>query len=301
MRICCYLRRSGRLADLRPMRTTRDMYDSNETTSQTLQATDPAVVRLVQFTDCHILAEARGRMKGMNTRASFEAVCQIAMANYTDLDLILATGDLSQDASTTSYQYLAQQFDEMQLPLFWLPGNHDDGNVMHEHLRGERISDAKLVLIGNWLIVLLDSTIQGQASGIVSPEQIDFLEASLQQHASRHALVCLHHQAIPAGSEWIDRLGLQQPQALIDAIKSHDNVRAVLWGHVHQQAHHQRDGIEWMSTPSTCVQFKPGSKTFALDDQPPGYRRINLNRDGSIDTAVERLVDFEFEFEGTDC
>ena len=185
--------------------------------------------------------------------------------------------------------------------MFWLPGNHDDGKAMREHLRGERISAAKQVLIGNWQIVLLDSTIKGEVSGNVSPEQIDFLEACLQQHADRHALVCLHHQAIPAGSEWIDRLGLQQPQALIDTIKSHNNVRAVLWGHVHQQAHHQRDGIDWMSTPSTCVQFKPGSKTSALDDQPPGYRRLSLNADGSIDTAVERLVDFEFDFEGANC
>jgi Icc protein len=47
-----------------------------------------------------------------------------------------------------------------------------------------------------------------------------------------------------------------------------------------------------MSTPSTCIQFKPGSKTFALDDLPPGYRRLDLHADGNIDTAVERLVDF---------
>jgi Icc protein len=277
------------------------MYNSNEISSQTLQASDPTVVRLVQITDCHILAAAEDCLKGMNTRASFEAVCQSALANNRNLDLILATGDLSQDASTASYQYLAQRLCELKLPLFWLPGNHDDGDTMREHLRGEQISAAKQVLIGNWLIVLLDSTIKGETGGQVAPAQIDFLQACLQAHPGRHALVCLHHQALPAGSEWIDRLGLQHPQALIDAIKSHDNVRAVLWGHVHQQAHHQRDGIEWMSTPSTCVQFKPGSKTFTLDDLPPGYRRINLHADGSIDTAVERLADFEFDLEADDC
>jgi len=117
----------------------------------------------------------------------------------------------------------------------------------------------------------------------------------LQMHPDRHALVCLHHQALPAGSELIDGLGLQRTQLLINSIKSRGSVRAVLWGHVHQQAHHHRGGIEWMSTPSTCVQFKPGSKTFTLDDLPPGYRRINLNPDGSIDTAVERLQDKEHD------
>jgi Icc protein len=274
------------------------MYNSNEVSSQTLRASDPTVVRLVQITDCHILAAAQDCLKGMNTRASFEAVCQAALVSNPDLDLILATGDLSEDASTASYEYLAQRFGELQLPLFWLPGNHDDSNAMHEHLRGKQVSAAKQVLVGNWLIVLLDSTVNGESGGNIPPEQIEFLQAGLQAHPNRHALVCLHHQALPSGSEWIDRLGLQHPQALIDTIKSHDNVRAVLWGHVHQQGHQQRDGIEWMSTPSTCVQFKPGSKTFALDDLPPGYRRINLHADGSIDTTVERLADFEFAFEG---
>jgi Icc protein len=273
------------------------MYDSNETSSQALASADPAVVRLVQITDCHILAGAQDCLKGMNTRASFEAVCQAAMADNARLDLILATGDLSQDASTASYQYLAQRFAELHLPLFWLPGNHDDGCTMREHLCGELIFAAKQVLIGNWLIVLLDSTIKGEAGGLVSADQIDFLEASLRSHQRRHALVCLHHHALATDSEWIDRLGLQQSQTLIDALKSHDNVRAVLWGHVHQQAHHRRDGIEWMSTPSTCIQFKPGSKTFALDDLPPGYRRIDLHANGSVDTVVERLVDFAFDFE----
>ena len=277
------------------------MYNSNEVSSQTLQASDPTVVRLVQITDCHILAAAQDCLKGMNTRASFEAVCQAALASNPDLDLILATGDLSQDASTASYEYLAQRFGELQLPLFWLPGNHDDSNAMHEHLRGKQVSAAKQVLVGNWLIVLLDSTVNGESGGNISPEQIEFLQAGLQEHPDRHALVCLHHQALPSGSEWIDRLGLQNPQLLIDTIKSYGNVRAVLWGHVHQQGHHLRDGIEWMSTPSTCVQFKPGSKTFALDDLPPGYRRINLHADGSIDTTVERLADFEFDVEGANC
>ena len=45
-----------------------------------------------------------------------------------------------------------------------------------------------------------------------------------------------------------------------------------------------------MSTPSTCMQFKPGSKDFALDDLAPGYRRIELFADGRIDTEVLRLA-----------
>jgi Icc protein len=271
------------------------MPDSNTAPIQTLRAVHPSVVRLVQITDCHIQAAVQERLKGMNTRASLDAICQSILADNDDLDLVLATGDLSQDGSVASYEYLAQQLSELRLPVFWLPGNHDDPSVMHEQLDKGQLSAAKQVLIGNWLILLLDSTIKGESAGNVSPQQLDFLQRSLRAHPQHHVLVCLHHQAMPAGSAWIDRLGLQQPQALQTAIKSQPNVRAVLWGHVHQQSHHYRAGIEWLSSPSTCVQFKPGSDDFALDNLPPGYRQLDLYADGGIETRVARLASFDFD------
>jgi Icc protein len=274
------------------------MHNDNDKQAYQLDPADSAVVRLVQLTDCHILADAQDCLKGMNTRASFEAVCRSLMSKHADLDLLLATGDLSQDASQASYQYLAQRFDALHLPVFWLPGNHDDAESMRAQLRAERILAHKLLLVGNWLIVLLDSTVVGESGGRLSASQLEFLDTSLRANSSRHALVCLHHQALPAGSEWIDQLGLAQPERLGNTLKSHPNVRAVLWGHVHQQAHQHIDDIEWMSTPSTCVQFKPGSEIFALDDLAPGYRHIELHADGNIVTAVHRLTPGEFSGPG---
>jgi len=265
------------------------MYATDEAQIQDIAAADSAVVRLVQITDCHILAAADERLHDMDTRLSFETVSRAAVASNAELDLVLATGDLSQDASAASYQYLAARFDEIGLPLFWIPGNHDDDAVMREHLRGEFISSARQVLVGGWQIILLDSTIPGEVGGCVSPQQLEFLDSALRAHPERHALVCLHHQALAAGSKWIDEKGLQRSQQLVAALKSRTNVKAVLWGHVHQQAHHRVDGIEWMSTPSSCIQFKPGSKTFATDDLAPGYRHLNLFADGSIETSVHRV------------
>jgi Icc protein len=259
-----------------------------------LTPADPSIVRLAQLTDCHILADAEGCLKGMNTRASFEAVCHALMNDHADIDLLLATGDLSQDASAASYRYLAQGFDALRRPVFWLPGNHDDPGLMLDHLRGAWISAHKQLLVGNWLIVLLDSTIAGETGGSLADSQLEFLATCLREQADRHALVCLHHQALPAGSEWIDRLGLRQPERLADTLKSCPNVRAVLWGHVHQQAHQRSAGIEWMSTPSTCVQFKPGSRNFALDELAPGYRHIELHADGRIVSGVHRLATPDF-------
>ena len=66
-------------------------------------------------------------------------------------------------------------------------------------------------------------------------------------------------------------------------------MRAVIWGHVHQTFEQQRKGVRLLATPSTCVQFLPDSKEFAVDMVPPGYRWLELYPDGTLKTGVERL------------
>jgi 3',5'-cyclic-AMP phosphodiesterase len=63
----------------------------------------------------------------------------------------------------------------------------------------------------------------------------------------------------------------------------------MVWGHVHQQFDSRRKGVRLLSVPSTCAQFLPHADQFALDPSPPGYRRLTLCADGSIDTEVIRV------------
>ena len=102
--------------------------------------------------------------------------------------------------------------------------------------------------------------------------------------------MALHHRAQPTGSRWIDDKGLEDADTLRARLLEHPNLRAVLWGHVHQEYHRNIDQVEWMSTPSTCVQFLPGSIEFAVDNAAPGYRRLQLHRNGRIETQVERIA-----------
>ena len=63
-------------------------------------------------------------------------------------------------------------------------------------------------------------------------------------------------------------------------------IRAVAFGHVHQDYDDVYEGIRILATPSTCAQFIPGSDDFAVDDNPPAYRRLTLNNDGSVDSQL---------------
>lgn len=265
------------------------MKQNNVTTQSVCLGEEIRDIQLLQLTDCHILRDPEAELKGLNTRQSFERVFIDVQKNATRCDLVLATGDLSQDESAESYIYLAEKLNHLALPVAWIPGNHDNPETMGTAFRAEHILHGKHILVGNWQIVLLDSSIAGEVHGRVSESQLDFMHEALQGFPHRHALVCLHHPAIPCGSAWLDQKSLLEADQFRHAIGQNENVRGVLWGHVHQAAHFRRNGIDWMSSPSTCIQFKPDSVSFALDSRSPGYRNLILRTDGRIDSEVVRV------------
>jgi Icc protein len=81
-------------------------------------------------------------------------------------------------------------------------------------------------------------------------------------------------------------VGLENAAEFWRVIDQHSNVRAVLWGHVHQCFDQLRGDVRLLATPSTCAQFMPGSKEFALDTLPPAYRTLQLRADGTLTTEV---------------
>jgi Icc protein len=79
---------------------------------------------------------------------------------------------------------------------------------------------------------------------------------------------------------------LRDAQDFWQIIDANPRVRGVVCGHVHQALDRERNGLRFMSTPSTCAQFLPRSDFFALDDRPPGLRWLELHADGRIETEV---------------
>lgn len=248
-----------------------------------------STLRLVQISDTHLHGSAAGQLLGIKTQESLQLVLEKVGQEQGQIDAILVTGDLSQDDSVASYQYLQQALASFACPAFWLNGNHDNVAVMQQ-VAANTPALQQVVRSTHWQVILLNSQVEGAVFGYLDAMQLQLLDQALQQRPDLHTLVCLHHHPVPMGSAWIDNIGLQNADALTAVIASYPQVRAVLWGHVHQESDRTVDGVRYLSSPSTCVQFLPGSTDFALDQQAPGYRWLNLHADGSIDTGVSRVA-----------
>ncbi|MDA0426942.1 3',5'-cyclic-AMP phosphodiesterase [Stutzerimonas frequens] len=261
--------------------------------SAPLTAVEDSVL-LVQLTDSHLFAEADGKLLGMNTCDSLKRVVELAIEEQPRIDLILATGDLSQDGSVASYQRFRQLAGRIEAPARWCPGNHDELGAMREATRGSELMEPVLE-IGGWRVVMLDTLVAGSVYGMLRGDQLELLDRALGEAPERHHLVCLHHHPVSIGSRWMDSIGLRNPEALFEVLDRHDNVRALLWGHIHQAFDQSRNGVRLLATPSTGVQFTPQSEDFQVDSAAPGYRWLRLYADGRLETAVSRVSGIAFE------
>ncbi len=202
----------------------------------TLTTADPAL--LVQFSDSHLFAEADGALLGMNTRDSLQKVIELVRAQQPQIDLILATGDLSQDGTLASYQQFREMTRQIDAPARWIPGNHDEPQIMAQAAVQSALLEP-VVDIGNWRVTMLDSAVPGSAPGYLQDEQLQLLARSLSEAPERHHLVCFHHHPVPIGCAWMEPIGLRNPRRFSRCWTVFAQVRAVLWGHVHQEIDHE--------------------------------------------------------------
>lgn len=251
-------------------------------------------LQIVQITDMHIGKEANSSLLGMNTRESLESVLELVHRNHPDPDVVLVTGDIAQDGSVEAYRYFQQKMQAFTCPVFWFAGNHDHWPAMLDVVGGTPALDRRF-RAGTWQLVFLDSAVPEKVHGFLPARELDLLNEALTDAPDRHALVCFHHHPIDTDCRWLNPIGLRNRDAFFATIDRHPQVRGVVWGHVHQEMDQQRGEVRLLATPSTCVQFEPGSRDFSVGAESPGYRWLELQPDGRIDTGIVRADHIEFE------
>ncbi len=258
---------------------------------------------LLQISDLHLFPEpGQGAgwcdaCKDLDTTRTLKAVLTAIRRQQQPFDLCVVTGDIAQQAAGETYRHFARLMADLPAPVYGLPGNHDDARLMAEVFPLGHVSAPGHAVHGDWLLVFLDSSLPDEEpSGRLSERELERLASLLARHSGRHAMVFVHHHPIDVGSAWLDEIGLRNRDALFDALWGRDNVRAIVFGHVHQEVDRRVDGIRVLGAPSTCIQFEPGRRTFGFGTLPPAWRWLTLHPNGDIETTVrylDRLVDGE--------
>jgi Icc protein len=245
---------------------------------------------LLQLSDTHMFASRSEVREGVATYSCFVRTLDDAMRN-TDPDVILLTGDIAEDYSREAYEAIRELLEPLGRPVYCLPGNHDHLGRMVEVLSDEPFHFLESLRLGPWLLPMLSTWDGDRGGGRLGEDELKRLAEELETTDADHALVCLHHCPIDVGSLWLDAVGLDDGHDLLMLAQRFPRVRAILCGHIHQELDSVVHGVRLLASPSTCYQFKPGSKRFTLDEMPPGYRSLHLFPDGHIESSVSRVKD----------
>ncbi len=197
--------------------------------------------RFIQISDCHLGPLTSEALLGLNTDESLHDVLALIAEKESRIDYLVCTGDIASAGHETCYRrfisIVRQYFSE---PLAWLPGNHDSADIMAK-IDLPRPPEARSLELGNWLILLLDSVVPLKVHGNLAQGELDYLEHMLSKNPNKHVMIMLHHQPVLVGSQWIDQYILRNADAFFAVIDCFANVKAIVWGHVHQDFTSQRN------------------------------------------------------------
>ena len=253
--------------------------------------------RILQLTDLHLMSDPAAKLRGIPTWDSFRDVIKFIRHGNGQFDAVIVTGDLAHDEQPRTYEMLRDELHDYLDVCHLLPGNHDDRQAMRNAFPALFVEPSPFLVfsvrIGGWRVIGLDSQVPGEVHGSITTEQLGWLSGQLDTFADEPTIVFMHHPPFLVDSVWLDQIGLQSPERLIDLLSRRRNVRVICTGHVHHEFHRTVAGMECFTTPSTGVQFCPGREQPEYDVVAPGFRVLTLT-DTDFRTEVVRLPEVNY-------
>ena len=252
-------------------------------------------MRIAQITDIHLTECDDDTMFGIDTGESLRQVLAAINSLTPKPSLIIASGDLVENANATSYNRLKSILKAVDIPVYVLPGNHDDLDAMKQYLPCETIFCQSKIELDGWSVLFVNSTIKGEHHGVVSTEQQILLEQNLKSGKTQPTLVALHHPTINSCPSF--GCQLDKRDEFVAYLKNQPLIKVVIAGHTHLAAEDITADLAQYTTPSTFAQVThsesadpTGGEDFwvshEMDSSVRGYRVLDLFDDGQIDSFI---------------
>lgn len=228
---------------------------------------------IAQISDTHILA-----VESDEPSAELRADClgrAVADVNAQRPDAVIFTGDTVQHGQAEEYARLRELLAPLEAPLYLVPGNRDDNDVLREAFHDKKY----LPVSGDFLhyeidehdvrLVAIDSTAPGERKGRFCPQRQARLDAVLSEQPGRPTLLFIHHPPFDVGEHFVG--GYRRPEerdALEDIVGRHPQVVGVLCGHVHWLVEREWAGTQARIMPSIAVDVRRGIDEAEAQGRP---------------------------------
>lgn len=252
-------------------------------------------MKFVQITDSHLLEGGNVKLHNIPINEIHVKIFSEIKKIETEIEFILVTGDISENGSDESYLNAREIFSSLNIPIYWIAGNHDNLKAIHLFNNQTNIRSEKSFTVNGIHFVLLNSVAlssdgKNRSSGVLSSKELDFLKMELEQNVTKQIVVALHHPPIKSGT-WKDDRMLENAEEFLEAINQFSNVKLVLYGHQHQANETTIGETKFYSPPAASFQFDKNIK-WGFDNLPSGFGVISINTFNTIE-CQSRYIDFE--------
>lgn len=252
-------------------------------------------ITVAQLTDIHLTAKAGSELYGVDTALSLGKIVDAIKRLANKPDVIIATGDLAEDGSKATYVRLRELLGVLDIPVYVLPGNHDDISQMRSVLNVDGFQCTGSMKMRAWGFVFVNSQVEGHSHGYVSAEELIDLEKNIKDLGDRPILVALHHTP----SKVCPSFGcqLENSNEFTELLNRHPNIKGVIAGHTHNTSEIDAGGHIQFTTPSTFAKASHAQAgepvdhddfwaSHSLDGNSQGFRILDLSADGGITSEV---------------
>ncbi|MBC7520621.1 MAG: metallophosphoesterase [Sandarakinorhabdus sp.] len=170
-------------------------------------------------------------------RKRFDDVIGTLLAMQPRPDVLLATGDLTEHGTVSSYRTFKAICDILPFPVLMALGNHDVRANFIKVFADTPLVDGLVHYVhdqGPIRIVVLDTLNDGLHGGSFTEASAAWLDARLAE-SGKPTMVVLHHPPIETGNGWMtEDLDAPWVTRLENVIRRHPHVIRMVTGHLHR-------------------------------------------------------------------
>ncbi|MCE3231019.1 MAG: phosphodiesterase [Alphaproteobacteria bacterium] len=217
---------------------------------------------IAQISDTHIVPKGQDWKSLPETEVAtrLKRIVEAINSLTPKPDVVLLTGDTIDDGGKEGYDHLKEILKSLSMPLYVIPGNHDDREDMRVAFQHEdympRDGFIHYVIDDHPIrLVALDTVIPGETHGLLCQERVDWLGHVLQENREKPTLIFMHHPLIKTGQKILDHVKCFTPDGFEDLIRSFPNIRGIIAGHNHRPCMTLFGGALCFVAPSVAPQF----------------------------------------------
>ena len=235
---------------------------------------------IAQISDLHCRKAGAEAMLGCDNNRNIALAVDRLNGLSPRPDVVLATGDLTSAGRPNQYKALAALFETLGLPLYLLPGNHDERRPLLDAFAGQYglVDDGHeyvrtVIDDGPLRLVALDTSVAGHHQGAIPEDRAAWLDDVLGAVPDKPTLIFMHHPPFETGIWWMDSLGiLDGLDRLATVLGRHRQVISMTAGHLHRTIHATFAGVPVTVCPTTCYAVDLDIHDEAppkVTDEPP--------------------------------